>query len=288
MSDPTPSERRAGMRWMVLAALFFSLMSLFVKWAGRWFPAQEVVFARSVGVMAISGCMLRRSGISPRGSDRRRLLLRSSFGFVALMCFYYAIIHLPLADVTVIQYTNPVFTVLLAAWFLREGVGRKEVTVTAVSLAGVVLVARPTFLFGTSAAALDPVAVGVALLGAVMSAAAYVTVRRLGRTEDPMVIVFWFAAFSVVASLPALAMNPVMPVGWQWLVLAGVALFTHMGQISITHGLKLERAGRATSVGYLQIVFAALWGLLFFAEVPGPLSVLGALLIVGSTLRLAR
>ena len=230
----------------------------------------------------------REYGASPRGNDRKRLLLRSAFGFIALICFYYAVIHLPLADVTVIQYTNPVFTALLAAWLLSEGVGSKEVTVTVVSLAGVVLVARPTFLFGTSAAALDPVAVGIALLGAVMSAAAYVTVRRLGRTEDPMVIVFWFAAFSVVASLPALALNPVMPTGWQWLVLAGVGVFTHMGQISITYGLKLERAGRATSVGYLQIVFAALWGLLFFAEVPGPLSVLGALLIVGSTLRLAR
>lgn len=273
---------------MALGAFFFSLMSLLVKWAGRWFPTQEVVFARSVGVTAISYLMLRRAGISPRGNDRPRLLLRSAFGFVALMSFYYAVIHLPLADVTVIQYTNPVFTALLAAFFLGEAIGSKEVTVTVMSLAGVVLVARPTFLFGASAEALDPVAVGIALLGAVMSAAAYVTVRRLGRTDDPMVIVFWFAAFSTVASLPALVMNPVMPRGWQWLLLGALGVFTHLGQISLTNGLKLEQAGRATSVGYLQIVFAALWGLLFFAEVPGFLSVLGALLIVGSTLRLAR
>ena len=147
---------------------------------------------------------------------------------------------------------------------------------------------RPTFLFGHGEGALDPVAVGIGMAAAVCSAGAYVTVRSLRGREHPLVIVFYFALVSTVGALPTALPGAIVPTPTEWLVLLGVGVTTQLGQVAITRGLHLERAGRATATGYLQIVFAALWGALFFAELPDAGTVAGALLIVGSTLALAR
>lgn len=277
-----------GLRYMAAAAFFFSVMSLLVKVAGQRLPTQEVVLARSSVGAFLSWVVLRSRGVSILGNRKGLLMVRALLGYGALSCFFYALVRLPLADATVIQYTNPVFTALIAAALLAEHVRPREVVLALASLGGVVLVARPTLIFGAGPEALDPVAVAVAVTGAVFSAGAYVTVRRLGGTEDAMVIVFYFAAVSVLLSLPMVVPNYVHPEGREWLLLLGVGVSTHLGQVFLTWGLQRERAGRAMAVGYLQIVFATLWGIWIFSEIPDGWSVLGALVIVASTFLIAR
>lgn len=276
---------------MVASAFFFSLMSLFVKAVGRGgLPSHEIVLWRGVITVCLSYAALRRARISPWGrpANRRLLILRGLFGFGALSCFFYAVVHLPLADATVIQYTNPVFTALIAAVVLSEPIGGREAAAVTASLVGVVAIARPSFLFDSVPGRLDPLAVGVALAGAVLSAAAYVTVRRLGRSEHPLVIVHYFAVIVVLGSLPVTALGIVWPSPIQWAGLAGVGVTTHIAQVYLTRGLALEPAGRAMAVGYVQIVFAAVLGALFFAEFPDLWAAMGALLIVASTFSLGR
>jgi drug/metabolite transporter (DMT)-like permease len=247
----------------------------------------EVVLGRSLVVVALAAFALRGRGRAVWGREPRFLLLRGGLGFFALTCFYYAIIHLPLADATVIQYTNPVFTSLLAALVLGEHLRPAELLLALTSLAGVALVARPSFLFGAGAAPLDPLAVLVALGGAVFTAGAYVTVRRL-RREEPAVVVFWFALVSVLAAAPAALPGAIAPTARECLLLVGVGCCTHLGQLFLTRGLQRERAGRATAVAYLQVVFAALWGVLFFGEVPDLGTGVGAAVILVSALLVAR
>lgn len=287
---PVPGERfPIGMRWMALGAFSFSIMSLLVKVAGQRLPTQEVVFVRGFITFVLSAWAVRRAGVSPWGARERRglLVLRGVVGFLALSCLYHSIVHLPLADATVIQYTNPVFAGLLAVYFLGERLRRREIVSVLISMAGVALVMRPSFLFGHGAA-LDPVTVAIGVFGAMCSAVAYVTVRKLGTTEHSTVIVFYFALVAMVAALPTAIPGALWPTPMEWLVMLGVGVSTQMGQVAITHGLRMERAGRATATGYLQIVFAALWGVLFFAEIPDWGTFLGATLIIASTLALAR
>ncbi len=289
--DASPAPRHApllspGLRYMALSALFFSLMSLFVKIAGRTFPTMELVFARAVVVSALALVDIRRRGARLRSSEWRLLSLRGLVGLAALTCFYFAVVHLPLAEVTVIHFTNPVFTAIIAAVFLAEGLRSREVALTLVSLAGVVLVARPSAMLAGGDDHYQ-LAVAAALAGAILAAVAYSLVRHL-RREDAMVIVFYFAAVSVVVALPLMASVFVMPRGWEWLTLLAVGVATFLGQLFMTLGLQRERAARATAVGYLQIVFAATWGILFFGEVPRLTTLAGAAVIVGSTLLLAR
>ena len=276
---------------MVAGAFFFALMSALVKMTGTRFPTMEIVLARSLVVLAIAWLTLRRLGVPVRGRRRGLLLLRGSLGFVALTSFYYAVIRLPLADVTVIQYTNPVFTAIFAAVAIGEGLRRREMALALVAMTGVIIMVRPAFLFGGDLSALPALPAGVALVGAVFSAAASVTVRFLGRgggdgtgeREHPVVIVWWFALVSTIGSAPFLALDFVLPRGTDWLLLLGVGVTTHLGQLFLTLGLREERAGRAMAVAYLQIVFAGFWGLLLFSEVPDVWTGVGALVIVLST-----
>ena|GEM_PF-23761 len=277
-----------GMRYMAAGAFCFSLMSLLVKIAGQRLPSQEVVLVRALVMLALSWWGVRAAGVHPWGNDRRRLVTRGVVGFLALSGFYYALVHLPLADATVVQYTNPVFASLLAVPVLGERLRGREVATVLLCMLGVVIATRPAFLFGHGEGSLDPVAVGIGLAAAVLSAGAYVTVRSLRGREDPLVIVFYFALVSTVFALPTALPGAIWPTPMEWLVLLGVGVTTQVGQLCVTRGLHLERAGRATAVGYLQIVFAALWGALFFAELPDAGTVTGAILIVGSTLVLGR
>jgi len=275
-----------GLQAMAVSALFFSAMAALAKLAGEGVPLFEIVLARSLVVGVLSGVSLMRSGTPLWGREPGLLVLRGVLGFAALTCFYYAVIALPLADATVIHFTNPVFTALMAAAVLRERIGLIESLLVAASLGGVLLVARPGWLAGESSG-LDPVAVGVGLAGAILAASAYVAVRRL-RQEPPMLIVFWFALVCTVLSLPLVLRDPVLPGPRVSLVLLGVGVATHLGQWFVTWGFRLERAGRASTVGYLQIVFAAVWGWVLFRETPDLWTWIGAGVIVASTLLLVR
>ena len=274
-----------GTGYMLLSALWFALMSLFVKLAGERLPSQELVLARAGVTLVLSYVMLKRRGVSPWGTATQRgwLVVRGLLGFGGLSCFYYGLTALPLADVTVIHYLHPVFTALLAAAFLKERVARGLVLSLIASSIGVLLVTRPEFLFGAATNAPDLFAIGAVLLGALFAASAYTVIRYLSRTEEPLVIIFYFPLVAVPLSIPPLVPVALWPTPWEWVLLILIGVTTQLGQIYLTKGLKEESAGRAMSLSYMQIVFAALLGLAFFDEVPGLWTLAGSLLIVAGT-----
>ncbi|MEZ4271836.1 MAG: DMT family transporter [Myxococcota bacterium] len=275
-----------GIANLVASAFFFSLMSLCVKLAGSRLPSFEMVLARGIVTLVLSYIALKRAGTPLWGNRRGLLVLRGLLGFVGLSSFYYAITELPLADATVIQYTNPVITAVLAAWLLRERIHPLLVAALAMSLGGVVLVAQPGFVFG-GVPLLDPMAVGVALLGATASACAYVTVRKLSTSEDSLVIVFYFPFVAVPLTLPFVWSTFLWPTPGEWLLLLGLGITTQIAQVTMTRGLALLPAGPATTIGCLQIVFATFLGWVFFAEIPQGWAVLGAILVICSTVVIA-
>ncbi|MFW2386826.1 MAG: DMT family transporter [Polyangiales bacterium] len=282
MPQSLPEKQRLtpGIRHMLTGTLFFSAMSVFAKLAGERLPTMELVLARVLVTLVMSWWVIRRLDINPWGNNKRLLLMRGFAGFMGLSCYFYAINHLPLADATVIQFCNPMLAALIAVFALKESIRGLDVVATLFSMAGVVLVAQPSFIFAAGEP-LDPLAVIIGIVGAIFSAVAYVVIRRLGATEHHMVVVLYFPLVTGPAALPLLALEGiVMPEGVEWLLLLGIGVAAQLGQIEITKGFKLETAGRASSVTYLQIVLAYTWGVLFFGEYPNSLSILGAILVV--------
>jgi drug/metabolite transporter (DMT)-like permease len=272
-----------GVRFMALAALAFSGMAVCAKWAGARIPTAELVFARGAVALGLSVALVWRAGIPMWGRRRGLLVMRGVWGFLALWCVYAALVRLPLAEATVLQYLNPIFTALLAAVWLGERDDRAVVASIALSMLGVVLVTRPGFLSG-GASALDPLGVALGIAGAFFSACAYVGVRTLAASEHPLVIVLYFPLVATPAAIPAMLPVATWPRGLEWLALIGIGLLAQVGQIFLTRGFQHEPAARATALSYLQVVFAAAWGVLFFGELPGPAAVLGAVLIAAGTL----
>ena len=274
---------------MAGAAFFFSLMSLFVKLAGDTLSAMEIVAVRGVITWIATLWMLRAARVPALGThDFGLLVLRGVLGVVALICYYIAVIRLPLAEATVFHFTSPLFTAVLAAAFLAETMGRKEVALAATGFLGVLVIARPDFGLGLAPSALDPVAVAIGLTGALFSAGAYTVVRRLGRSQHHLVVIHYYALATVLVGVPIAARSARWPTRDEWLLLVGVGLATQIGQIFLTKALQFGRAGPVMSVGYLQIAFAAVWGVMFFGTMPDAWGWLGAAIIVGSTLVLGR
>lgn len=269
---------------MLLSAFAFSLMTMFVKLGGRRLPWQELVFARAAVTLVLSYAWLRWLEVPAFGVHRKLLVVRGTFGFLGLSSVYYAVTHLPLAEATVIQYLYPPLTATLASVFLREPFERSVFVSMGLGLAGLVLIAQPSALFGGIAAPLDLGGVIAAFFGALFSACAYVTVRTLGQGEHPLVIVFYFPLVAFPASLATLGDSAIWPEGveWCWLLLLGVS--TQVGQVAVTRGFASAAAGRMAAYSYVQVVFAGLWGVLLFDEHPTGLSLLGAALIIAGAL----
>jgi drug/metabolite transporter (DMT)-like permease len=283
-----PPNPGFGWRYIVVAAFLFSVMSLLVKVVGQRIASLEIVLVRSCLTLLFSALLLARGRVSPWGSHHCLLFLRGLFGTIALSCFFYSVTQLPLAVATVVQFTNPIFTALLAAFFLRERAGGRLWLAIALGLAGVLAITRPSFLFGGEmAAALPSGVMAIALGGALATGAAYVLVRKLASLENELVIVFYFPLVAVPGIL-AILPEWVWPTPREWLLMLGVALTAQYGQIYLTRGFHRLAAAPATVVLYSQILFATTWGLLLLGEKPALPTLIGAsLVLVGTVLSAA-
>jgi drug/metabolite transporter (DMT)-like permease len=272
-----------GIRHMAVGAFWFSIMSVCVKIAGERLPSMEIVFFRGALTLGLAWAVIRRSGISnPWGENRRLLVVRGTLGAAALSCFIFSLTNLPLGDATLIHYTNPIFAIIVAAIWFHERMRGAEFVALVVALSGVLMVTRPSAIFGEAGGHIPVAYAGIALLGAVFSGSAYATIRRL-RGEHPDVVVFYLPLMQIPLSLPFIAASWLWPTPREWALLITMGVTTQLAQASMTRGLQMERTARATTTGYLQIVFAGILGVLIFGERPSWWTVLGALVIVAST-----
>lgn len=267
----------------ILSSLAFSLMTVCVKQIGGRLPVAEIVLVRALISVLLTAIGLRIAGISPWGQRKGLLLLRGLCGSIALLCFFQAISDLPLASATVLQYTYPTFTALAAWLFLGEQLRRSIVLAVVLGWIGITLVVQPSWLT-QGLQGLPLLAVLIALGGALFTALAYVCVRRLSTTEHPLVIILYFPMLSIPLTLPAAIQQGSWPTSMEWLWLIGVGVFTQLGQIWVTQALSTLPAARATSINYVQVIFAAMWGWFIFGERLNHWVISGGALVLFSTL----
>ena len=270
-----------GARYMLLSAFGFAIMAMFVKIAGRQgLPVLEIIAARAAVSLVLSFIQVKSKGIALFGHNKPLLLIRGLVGFFTLTGVYYALLHLPFAEATVLQYLHPVFTAVLALLFLKERPTVATLICIALSLAGLLVMIRPGFLFGGFSGDYDLFAVLIAIAAAFGSGVAYTLVRKLSATEDPAVIVFYFPLVCLPATLLMPGEHFVMPEGWTWMTLLMVGIGTQVGQVCLTRAMQTETASRAVSFSYTQVVFAAALGIVVFDELPSGWTILGAGLII--------
>lgn len=275
-----------SMRFMLLSAFAFAIMTACVKLvATHNIPVFEIIAARAVVSLFISYLDIKRKRISLWGNDKKLLMARGIIGTMALICVYYAVTTLPLAEATLLQYTYPVFTAVLAFFFLKEKIQRSTLLCIILSLLGLVVMVMPNlslFSMGEpdNSVILPWFSIFVALLGALGSAIAYVIVKRLSKNEDSSVIVFYFPLIALPLSIILLGDNFVMPNSEALILLLFVGIFTQIGQVGLTKAMKSEVATKVTAFSYIQVVFSMALGFLMFSEVPSVWTLSGGALIV--------
>jgi drug/metabolite transporter (DMT)-like permease len=285
MSENSP--QRKGILTLVTAALSFSLMTLAAKALPDEIRAPQTVFVRSLFMVFVLGIWSRFAGYPLTGGKGRfLLLLRGLFGTMGFLTYFTALKLLPLADTVTIFQSHPLIVSLLSPWLLEERNRTVQWILIGVSFTGVAIVLRPT---GTG----NWTGKLIALSCAVFAGVAYIIIRKLRTLEQPLTIAL---SFPLVASV---LIGPLLLTGWKdfswvqpdrtgWLLLGAVALFSTFGQLCITTGLGMVPAARGTALSNIQVVYALLFGWIFFHEIPSITTVAGAAIIMTSLIVLSR
>jgi drug/metabolite transporter (DMT)-like permease len=266
--------------YMLLSALGFALMAACVKEvSGLGIPVLEIVAARAIVSGIISYADIKRKNISMWGNNKTLLIARGTVGSFALIFVYYAVTTLPLAEATVLQYLHPVFTAVLALFFLKEVIQRSTIACIIISLLGLFIIIQPNLQLGSSVQ-YPWISIGAGILGAFGSAVAYIIIKKLTETDDSSVIIFYFPMVALPISMIMLGSDFVVPSLAATGLLILVGIFTQVGQVGLTKALNSADASKATAYSYVQVLFSVFIGWAYFSEIPVVTTIIGGGLIL--------
>lgn len=264
--------------WMLLSFCFFTFEMIGTRMIGAEVPTAQIVLVRSAAQLAILLPFLIQAGPSVfRTSHISLHALRGVLSVGGFFCYFYSYGHLPLANAVTISFARNLFIVALAAIVLGEIVRWRRWSATVVGLIGVLVMMRP------GAGAID-FAYGVAVIGAATGAAITLATRALATREAPVQIMAYIALFTTLGSLVPGVLAWETPTPWQALWLVVIGFFGPIGQYVAIRAFQLGEASALAPVDYARLLFAVGAGFLVFGEVPDRWTVLGAAIIVSSTL----
>lgn len=267
-----------GAALLAVSALLFSIMGVLIREASATVNNENIVFFRNlIGVIFFLPLILSR-GLRPLKTQRLKShLMRTSYGLAAMYCFFYAIAHLPLTDAMLFTYSAPIFTPIIAYLWLKEPLTKRMLAFSLLGLMGVILVAKP------SAAIFNSLSL-VGLAASILAATAFVSIREMSDTEPAFRMVFYFSFFSSLISA--------VPLLWAWqplsseqlILLCAAGLMAAFAQIIMSRAYSLAPPGLIGPVAYLAIIFAGIFSLLRWGEVPDLTSIVGAVLIFSASI----
>lgn len=266
------SNPRLGIVLRIVSGLLFTLMTLCVKLASENIGLGQIVLFRSAIAMIPLVIFLYARKEFPRGLATKRPfghLLRSGFGAAAMFASFAAVARLPLADATLVNYATPLVTSLLGGIILGEVLTRSRVTGLALGVAGVLALTLPELL-GTEVNTTRLAGYGLGLLAAVLASIAYIQVRRLGSTESPGAIAFYFVLVASLASLPSALQGWVTPTLAEYGILILAGLFGGVAHIAMTLAFRYAEVSLLAPFEYLTLLWAGAIDLLFFRTPMGP------------------
>lgn len=269
--------RRKGILFILLSAFFFCLMSVFVRLAGD-VPTMQKAFFRNIVAAILAAVLLARSksGFSFQKKNLPDLLLRSSIGTAGILCNFWAVDHLRIADANILNKLSPFFAILMSIFILKEKPSRIEWLSVLLAFIGAAFVAKPSAGIASFPAL-------IAILGGFTAGTAYTYVRKLGlEGERGPVVVMFFSAFSTLVLLPNLLLHyhPMTMKQLIFLIFAGMSAAG--GQLSITTAYQNAPARDISVFDYSQVVYAAIFGLILFGEIPDVWSIAGYVIIIGT------
>ncbi|XP_019738915.1 solute carrier family 35 member G1 [Hippocampus comes] len=282
-----------GLFYAFVSTVFFSIISLLVKTI-QGVHAIEISGIRCFFQMLFIVPLLiyHKTGFLGPRDKRPYLMLRGFLGSNAMILLFYAVQQMPLADATVIMFSNPVFTSLLAWVFLKEKCTMWDCVFTVFTLTGVILIARPPFLFGQHIQGIEGNYTNhikgtiAAFAGAIGAACTMVVLRKIGKSVHYYLSVWYYAVIGFiecVITVSILGEWKIPSCGQDRWMLMLIAVLGIAGQSFLTKALQLEKAGPVALTRTVDVVLAFFFQFVFLGRAPSWWSLGGALCIVLST-----
>lgn len=271
------SNHIKGILCILAAALGFSFMTFFVRISGDLPTMQKAFFRNAVAAVVATVILLRSPDkFKIKKGSFGDIALRCIFGTSGLICNFYAIDRLGIADANMLNKLSPFFAILLSIPILKEVPKARDIVATVIAFTGALFIIRP-------GGDMSVVPALIGLYGGFGAGTAYVFVRRLGgKGERTPIIVFCFSAFSCLVTAPFLITGFVPMTGWQWLCLIMAGASASLGQFAITTAYKFAPAKEISVFDYTQVIFAAILGMIFLNETPSIFSIIGYVIIIGT------
>lgn len=280
MTSPAalPTDNLRGAFWMVASAIAFSVGSVLIKLIGQGLPSPQIVFFRCFFGLVLIVPFFITDGLRVFRTPRPDLhVVRILCATTAMLCGFYATTHLELATAVSLSYTRPLFMILVAVMFLGEVVRWRRGIATVVGFSGVIIMLGPTGIaFSLPALA--------GLMAALSVTGAMAVVKQQAAVDGVKTIMTWFAVGTVVVTAIPAAFVWQPPTANQWIELAALGLVSTAGQYLMFRALAIGELTVMNPIDYLQIIIGAASGYFIFAEVPTVWTMIGAAVIVGSTL----
>jgi drug/metabolite transporter (DMT)-like permease len=275
-----------GIALVLAAHLAFTLMGALVRHFGQTMPVGEIVFVRSFfALIPLLAMLVWRGelGSALRTKSPGAHFFRSVSGAAGMFLNFAALALLPLADATAIGFAAPIFTVVLAAVFLGEVVRVRRWSAVGVGFIGVLVMLSP-YVGGAPPGAGTALGAFLALAGAFVVAVAMTQVRHLSRTETTASLVFYF---SIICSLAALATLPwgwIAPTPREFALMVVMGFLGGIGQMLITESYRHASASVVAPFAYSAMLYSIVIGYVWFGEVPEPIVLIGAAVVIGAGL----
>lgn len=289
MSPPPPSDslRAARTRAILLvigASATFAVAAAGVKAIGTALPVAQVVMFRNLFALPILFVLLARAGGWSALATRHpgQHAQRALWGMFGMFGAFHGYANLPIATVTALGFTMPLFLTALSVVLLKEQVGWRRWSAVVVGFLGVLIMVRPV---GGGEAALPPLSVAIVLLGSVGWALAMMTIRRMGDAgESGVAIVIWFALISATASGIATIPVWVTPDATQWALLVAIGLASALAQLQMTAAYRRGETTLLAPFEYSGIIWTMMVGIGIWAEWPDWYDLLGFTVLVAAGL----
>ncbi len=271
------NDRTKGIIYIIISAFFFALMGLFVKLSGDLPTIQKSFFRNAVAmIFAIIVITKNRSWELPKGKNIKYLFIRSAAGTLGILCNFYAVSRINLADASMLNKLSPFFAVVFSIFILKEKANWKQFSAITLAFIGAMFVMKPSFSFEALPGFLG-------FLGGLSAGLAYTYVRKLSQNGfNGSLIVFYFSMFSCLVTLPWLIFDyhPMSAKQWLYLILAGLA--ASGGQFFITAAYSKAPAKEISVYDYSQIIFTTVLSLIIFGDLPDVLSFVGYTIIIAA------
>ena len=272
-----------GLIFAMLSSLAFSFMNVFVKEASQTINTGEIVFIRSLLNVIMVLVIMRIAKIKFSHKDRKTLIFRGVVGGLSMSLIFLAVSGMNLGDVSILQQLSAFFVLIISAVYLREKLPAHTILPLIIIVLGTCLILRPWEYSSFSVYALF--AIASAFTGAVV----YTTIHKLFENggHSPWEVIFYVMFCSIFIGLATMYNDCRMPTNHEWIILLAVAITSLIGQNFMTQAYAYANQVLVSFVMYLGVFFNALWGYVFFGEVMHNLSIIGGVLVIGSSIYLS-